>query len=109
MIRLVTRGRFTHEYMKAFVGAPEDREPALRKLVKSVGGKFVAFYFTTGESDFLLIAEGDNAELLIAAVMTAAAAGMISDVSTNRAWTGAEFKAIGEKAKKASYRAPGSK
>ena len=26
MIRLVTRGRFTHAYVKALLGAPEDRE-----------------------------------------------------------------------------------
>jgi len=37
------------------------------------------------------------------------AEGSISDVKTARAWTGAEFKAIAEKASKAAshYRAPG--
>jgi len=34
MIRLVTRGRFTHDYVKALIGAPEDREPAVRKLIE---------------------------------------------------------------------------
>jgi hypothetical protein len=37
MIRLVTRGRFTHDYVKALIGAPEDREPAVRKLIESSG------------------------------------------------------------------------
>jgi uncharacterized protein with GYD domain len=109
MIRLVTRGRFTTDYAKRFVAAPEDREPAVRKLIEQVGGKLLNFYFTTGESDFLLIAEAADAESLIAGLMVAEAAGMISGVTTARAWTGAEFKTVGDKAAKAAeaYRAPG--
>jgi hypothetical protein len=93
MPRLVTRGRFTHDYLKGLLDAPEDRE------------------MTTGESDFLLISEANESEAIIAALMTAAAAGTISDVSTGRAWTGAEFKAIIERASKAkkAYRPPGKR
>ena len=54
MVRLVTRGRFTQDYAKGLVAAPEDREPAVKKLVESVGAKLINFYFTTGDSDFLL-------------------------------------------------------
>jgi uncharacterized protein with GYD domain len=111
MIRLISRGRFTHEYVKGLVGAPEDREPAVRKVIEGSGGKLLNFYFTTGDSDFMTISEGDDAESLLAAMMAAGAAGMITDVSTVRAWTGAEFKSIAEKASKASghYRPPGKK
>src|SRR5262245_39742806 len=68
-------------------------------------------YFTTGDSDFLLISEANDAENIIAALMAAAAAGTISDVTTARAWTGAEFKVIGDKASKAAsaYRVPGKR
>ena len=78
---------------------------------EAAGGKVISFYVTTGESDFLLISEADESEAIIASLMTAAAAGTISDVSTGRAWTGAEFKAIMERASKAakSYRPPGKK
>ena len=109
MIRLVTRGRFTQNYAKGLVTAPEDREPAVRKLIEGAGGKLLNFYFTTGDSDFLLITEANEAESIIAALMATAAAGMISDVSTSRAWTGGEFKAVADKASKATklYRAPG--
>jgi uncharacterized protein with GYD domain len=111
MIRLVTRGRFTQDYAKGLLAAPEDREPAVRKLVEAAGGKFVSFYFTTGDSDFLLISEANEAEAIIAALMAAAAAGTISDITTSRAWTGAEFRAIADKASKAAsaYRAPGKR
>ena len=39
MVRLVTRGCFTHNYAKALVSAPEDREPVVRKLIEAAGGK----------------------------------------------------------------------
>ena len=109
MIRLVTRGRLSQTYAKGFLAAPEDREPVVRKLIEAAGGKLISFYFTTGDSDFLLISETNDAENIIAALMAAAAAGTISDVTTGRAWTAAEFKAIGDKASKAAkaYRPPG--
>jgi hypothetical protein len=47
MIRLVTRGRFTRDYAQGLLAAPEDREPAIRKLIEGAGGKLVSFYFTT--------------------------------------------------------------
>src|ERR1700730_13217705 len=102
MIRLITRGRFTQDYTRGLIEAPEDREPAVRKLIEATGGKLVSFYFTTGESDFLLIAEAEDAESLLAALMAAAGAGTISDVTTARAWTGAEFMPVAAKASKAA-------
>ena len=111
MIRLITRGRFTHDYAKRLLSAPEDREPAVRKLIEAAGGKVISFYFTTGGADFLLVTEADEAESIIAALMAVAATGMISDVTTSRAWTGSEFKAVAGKASKLTreYRAPGKK
>jgi uncharacterized protein with GYD domain len=111
MIRLVTRGRFTQDYAKGLIAAPEDREPIVRKLVEGAGGKLVNFYFTTGDADFLLITETNEAESAIAALLATAAAGTISDVSTSRAWTGAEFKAVADKASKVAslYTPPGKK
>jgi uncharacterized protein with GYD domain len=52
MVRLVTRGCFTQDYAKGLVSAPEDREPAVRKLIEGAGGKLLSFYFTTGDADF---------------------------------------------------------
>ena len=111
MVRLVTRGRVTHDYLKGLISAPEDREPAVRKLIEKAGGKVLNFYFTTGESDFLLISEAEEPEAIIAALMAAAASGAVSHVSNVRAWTGAEFKAVAERASKAAsaYRPPGKK
>src|SRR5262245_40810987 len=108
MARLISCGRFTQEYAKRLIGAPEDREAAVRKLVEASGGKLISFYFTTGDADFMIISEGAT-ESAIATGLAAAAAGMVGDMSTCQAWTGAEFKAVAEKAAAAagSYRAPG--
>jgi uncharacterized protein with GYD domain len=108
MIRLVTRGRFSHAYVKALLEAPEDREPAVRKLIEEAGGKVVSFYMTTGDTDFLLISEANEGEAVIAALMASSASGMISNLATVRAWTGAEFKSIADRAAKAAkaYRPP---
>ena len=98
MIRLITRARMTRDYAKGLVAAPIDPEPAVRKLLETVGAKLISLYFPTGDSDILFIAETDDAESVIAGVLAAAAAGTMSDISTARAWTGAEFKAVAEKA-----------
>jgi uncharacterized protein with GYD domain len=83
----------------------------VRKLIEGAGGKVISFYFTTGETDFLLVSEADEAEAIIAAFMAASAAGTISHVSTVRAWTAAEFRGIAERAAKAAkaYRPPGKR
>src|SRR5215475_4791017 len=109
MIRLVTRGRFTRDYALRLLAAPEDREPAIRKLIEGAGGKLVNFYFTTGDADFLLVAETDEAKSLIAALLATAAAGMISDVTTSRALTAGEFKAVSDLSSKGEslHRPPG--
>src|SRR5262249_1508086 len=54
---------------------------------------------------------GEEAEAIIAALMAAAAAGAVSHVTNVRAWTGAEFKSVAERASKAAsaYRPPGKK
>jgi uncharacterized protein with GYD domain len=81
----------------------------VRKLIEGAGGKLLNFYFTTGDSDFMLVSEANESESIIAALLAAVASGTISDVKTARAWTGAEFKEVAQKASKASshYRAPG--
>ena len=109
MIRLITRARLTQAAVKGLMESPEDREPAVRKLFEAVGAKLISYYMTTGDADILLISEAPDAESVIAALMTSGAAGIISDATTIRAWTPAEFKAVAEKAAKAaaSYRVPG--
>jgi len=109
MIRLISRGRFTQKLIQGNLEAPEDRGPAVRQLVEAAGARMVAYYITTGDYDFTLISEAEDADSAIAAMMVAGAAGTITGVTTVRAWTAAEFKPVAEKAGTVagSYRAPG--
>jgi hypothetical protein len=34
-------------FVKALIGAPDDREPAVRKLIEGAGGKVISYYVTT--------------------------------------------------------------
>ena len=80
-------------------------------MIEEAGGKLISFYHTTGESDFLLITEAGDTEAIMAALIAKAAAGVISDVTTATAWTGAEYRAVLNKAAKVAnaYQPPGKK
>ena len=62
MRRLITRGRFTQDYTKGLVIAPEDRREAVRRLVEAAGAHLREFYFTSGDCDFVIISEADDVE-----------------------------------------------
>ena len=109
MATFVVQGQYSAEAIKGFVAKPEDREKAVAKLVAAAGGKLRAFYVTTGETDFLVIIEAPDAESVAAGALAAAAGGGIAHASTQRAWTGKEFKKMCEKAGAAAkaFKMPG--
>ena len=114
MIRLVTRGRFTHDYAKGTGRRARSYEnPQFKKSSKTLQRRSSSTSTSRpATADFLwIITEGNDAEISPSPrrCSATAAAGTISDISTARAWTGAEFKAVAEKASKAAkaYKAPG--
>jgi uncharacterized protein with GYD domain len=106
--RFIVTGRYTAAAFKGMIANPSDREAAARGLTEATGGKLESYYMTTGDSDFIFTAVSDDAADLLAALMAAAAAGAISHVRTQRAFTAAEFTAIQKKAGSlaSSYQAP---
>ena len=108
MPRFIVTGRYTAAAFKGMIANPSDREAAARGLIETAGGKLETFYMTTGATDFTFTAVIDDAADLLAGLMAAAAAGAISDVRTQRAFTAAEFMAIQKKAGSlaAGYKAP---
>jgi len=109
MATFITRGKLSAEAVKGLISKPEDRQQAVSKLVEAAGGKLLHYYMTTGDTDFLLISEADDGEIAVAAVMAAAGSAVVTDVTTARAWTSAEFKSIAERAGAVmgSYTPPG--
>ncbi len=87
----ITQGRFTQEAMKGMMAKPEDRAEAVSQLFAKSGGKLLAYYFTFGDYDFLIVSEGSN-EGVASSVIVAAAGGGITDLKTTLAMTSAEMK-----------------
>ena len=108
MPRFIVTGCYTGAAFKGMIANPSDREAAARGLIETAGGKLETYYMTTGATDFTFTAVIDDPADLLAGLMVAAAAGAISDVRTQRAFTAGEFMAIQKKAGgfAAGYKAP---
>src|SRR3990172_6876866 len=58
----VILGNYTEQGIKDIKGSPE-RVRRVRKAIEDAGGKFISFYYTMGQYDFVCIVEGDEAAL----------------------------------------------
>jgi uncharacterized protein with GYD domain len=83
----ISRGRFTSDAIKGMLAKPENREEAVAKLFKSVGGKLIGWYLTFGHHDFLVIGEFPDEKAAASAVLAAAGGGSLSEVETTVAMT----------------------
>jgi uncharacterized protein with GYD domain len=110
MATFILTGRYSLDAVRGLMAKPEDRTGAVAAIVNAAGGKMVSYYVTTGENDFMLVAEADAAEDFMAGVMVAGASGSVTDMKTVRAWSSGEFAKVAEKAGKIadSYRTPGT-
>jgi uncharacterized protein with GYD domain len=108
MARYIITGCFTAAAMKGMIAKPADREGAVRPLIEASGGKFVSYMVTTGDTDFMLTVETDDASKLMAALMVTGASGAVANLKTVQAFTTAEFLASQKAAAAlvASYTAP---
>jgi uncharacterized protein with GYD domain len=105
----ISRGRFTSDAIKNMVAKPENREEAVTKLVKSVGGRLIGWYLTFGPHDWLAISEFPDEKAAASAILAAAAGGSLSDIETTVAMTAKDAHATFESAGKAakSFRSAG--
>ena len=106
----ISRGRFTTNAIKGMMKKPENREEAVAKLSKSVGGKLIGWYLTFGKTDWLVIGEFPDEKAASAAILAAAAGGSLEGTETTVAMTAAEaaatFGAAGKAAK--NFRSAGA-
>jgi uncharacterized protein with GYD domain len=64
----ISRGRFTSDAVKGMLAKPENREEAVAKLFKSVGGRLIGWYLTFGHHDWLAIGEFPDEKAAASAV-----------------------------------------
>ena len=83
----ISRGRFTSDAVKGMLAKPENREEAVAKLFKSVGGRLIGWYLTFGHHDWLAIGEFPDEKAAASAILAAAAGGSLSDIETTVAMT----------------------
>jgi uncharacterized protein with GYD domain len=75
----ISRGRFTSDAVKGMLAKPENREEAVAKLFKSVGGRLIGWYLTFGRHDWLVIGEFPDEKAAASAILAAAAGGSCAD------------------------------
>jgi uncharacterized protein with GYD domain len=100
MAHYIITGTYTAQAMKGMIASPSDREAAARAVVEGAGGKVHTFLVTTGESDFLLIAETESINSMLAALMVVGSTGAVTNLRTSQAFTAAEFMAAAKEAGK---------
>ena len=96
----ISRGRFTSDAVKGMLAKPENREEAVAKLFKSVGGKLMGGYLTFGHHDWMAIGEFPNEKAAASAILAAAAGGSLSDIETTVAMTAKDAHATFESAER---------
>jgi uncharacterized protein with GYD domain len=82
------------------------RKAALEQAVASVGGKVESLYFAFGDTDVVLIVDVPDSASVVAASVTASAAGGVSNVKTTPFITVEEMDAAMKKSP--AYKAPGA-
>jgi uncharacterized protein with GYD domain len=82
----ISRGRFTSDAVKGMLAKPENREEAVAKLFKSVGGRLIGWYLTFGRHDWLVIGEFPDEKAATSAILAAAAGGSLSEIETTARW-----------------------
>ena len=78
----ISRGCFTSDAVKGMLAKPENREEAVAKLFKSVGGRLIGWYLTFGHYDWMAIGEFPDEKAAASAILAAAGGGSLSDIET---------------------------
>lgn len=94
MPTFISQGRYSRDAMLGMMNNPEDRTEAVSKLLQQAGGRFISYYVTFGEYDWLIVAEGPDERVMAAEVIAAAAGGGVTDVKTTLVLTAAEAKEV---------------
>src|SRR5262249_37350035 len=98
----ISRGRYTADAVKSMLARPENREEAVAKLFKSVGGRLIGWYLTFGHHDWMAIGEFPDEKAAASAILAAAGGGSLSDIETTVAMSAQDAHATFQAASKAA-------
>jgi uncharacterized protein with GYD domain len=89
---------YKSETVRNLIKNPEDRRVAVRNLIEKLGGKLVAFYYSFGDYDGIVIADMPDNISGLATTMTSFAAGGTTKLKTTVLITVEEAMAAMKKA-----------
>src|SRR3974377_234402 len=89
----ISRGVYSADAVKSMLARPENREEAVAKLFKSVGGRLIGWYLTFGHHDWMAIGEFPDEKAAASAILAAAGGGSLSDIETTVAMTAKDARA----------------
>jgi len=78
----MTQFSYKSETVGKLMNNPEDRSIAVKQLIEKLGGKLLAFYYSYGDYDGLIIAEMPDNVSGLATTMAAFAAGGTAKIKT---------------------------
>jgi len=85
MLTFIIQGRFSREAVRGMVARPEDRAPAVAKLMEGAGGKLVSYYMTFGASDFHVVVEAPDERAMLAALAAVGSGPGVSELTSSLA------------------------
>ena len=88
------QGSYTTEAVREFLQNPEERGTATIKLVESVGGTVLGFYYCIGKDDFVLITELPDDESALTCTLVGTSPGIIKNYKTSKLFTLEQAKAF---------------
>ena len=91
-------GNYTQEAIQAMLKEPQDREAAGRAAIEAAGGKLLHAFIALGSSDIVILAELPDDVSAAAISLVVGGAGSITNASTTKLLTMADFIEVQKKA-----------
>jgi uncharacterized protein with GYD domain len=88
----VILGKYSEKGAAAIKDSPA-RTQAVRKAVEAAGGKWLGWYLTMGQYDFVLLVQAPSAQVAASLILSVGSQGNVS-TQTLRAFTEEEFKGL---------------
>jgi uncharacterized protein with GYD domain len=106
MAKYLIQGAYTAEAWAAQIGSSTDRLGAVGEMMASIGVTFEHYWYSFGDYDFVIIADGPSNVETAGAVLAAAAGGAVRALKTTPLLTVEEGIAALRKAGDVEYRPP---
>jgi uncharacterized protein with GYD domain len=107
MAYYLLQGNYAAASIKAMIGEPQDRGVQAKSLITSLGGTLHHFFFSFGETDFVILCELPDETAAMSVSMAVGATGAVMNYKTTKLISASDAQAAMRKAQSAKYSTPG--